>query len=38
VVHLKPAIAELAKEYQAKGVKVLAVSSNSVQTHPQVGE
>lgn len=37
VVHLKPSIAELAKEYQAKGVKVLAISSNSVETHPQVG-
>lgn len=35
VVHLKPSIAELAKEYQARGVKVLAISSNSVETHPQ---
>lgn len=67
VIHLKPAIAELAKEYQvtthslhhllhawfirvrqvgmllpafnmqARGVKVVAISSNSVQTHPQDG-
>lgn len=35
VVHLKPALTELAKEYQEKGVKVLAISSNSVETHPQ---
>ncbi|PRW44843.1 prolyl endopeptidase-like isoform A [Chlorella sorokiniana] len=37
VVHLKPALTELAKEYQAKGVKVVAISSNSVETHPQDG-
>lgn len=37
VVHLKPAMAELAKEYQSKGVRVLAISSNSAETHPQVG-
>lgn len=37
VVHLKDAIAELAKEYQSKGVKVVAISSNSLQTHPQDG-
>ncbi|KAL4857673.1 hypothetical protein ACK3TF_002106 [Chlorella vulgaris] len=37
VVHLKPAITELAKDYQAKGVKVVAISSNSVETHPQDG-
>lgn len=37
VVHLKPAITELAKEYQQRGVKVVAISSNSVETHPQVG-
>lgn len=36
VVHLKRSIAELAREYQARGVKVLAISSNSVETHPQV--
>ncbi len=38
VVHLKPALVELAKEYQGKGVKVVAISSNSVETHPQVLE
>ena len=37
VIHLKPAITQLAREYQARGVKVLAISSNSVQTHPQDG-
>ena len=37
VVHLKPALTELAKEYQAKGVKIVAISSNSTETHPQVG-
>ncbi|KAL4448338.1 hypothetical protein ABPG75_005557 [Micractinium tetrahymenae] len=37
VVHLKASIAALAKEYQAKGVKVLAISSNSIETHPQDG-
>ncbi|EFN56396.1 hypothetical protein CHLNCDRAFT_22310 [Chlorella variabilis] len=37
VVHLKPAITQLAREYQGKGVKVLAISSNSVETHPQDG-
>ncbi|PSC70394.1 alkyl hydroperoxide reductase [Micractinium conductrix] len=37
VVHLKPAITELAKEYQGKGVKVVAISSNSAETHPQDG-
>ena len=37
VVHLKPAIVELAKEYQPLGVSFVAVSSNSVQTHPQDG-
>eukprot|EP00878_Enallax_costatus_P021707 GHUV01022997.1.p1 GENE.GHUV01022997.1~~GHUV01022997.1.p1 ORF type:complete len:280 (+),score=32.07 GHUV01022997.1:251-1090(+) len=37
VVMLKPAIAALAKEYQAKGVAVIAISSNSIQTHPQDG-
>lgn len=36
VIHLKPALVQLAKDYQARGVKVLAISSNSVETHPQV--
>jgi hypothetical protein len=34
---LKDSIAQLAKEYQAKGVDVVAISSNSARTHPQVG-
>ncbi|KAF8060293.1 hypothetical protein HT031_004828 [Scenedesmus sp. PABB004] len=37
VVMLKPAIAALAKEYQARGVAVVAISSNSTATHPQDG-
>eukprot|EP00877_Chromochloris_zofingiensis_P011017 jgi/Chrzof1/6169/Cz17g14040.t1 len=37
VVHLKGAIASLAKEYQSKGVAVVAISSNSTQSHPQDG-
>eukprot|EP00195_Chlamydomonas_chlamydogama_P009376 CAMPEP_0202913810 /NCGR_PEP_ID=MMETSP1392-20130828/61537_1 /ASSEMBLY_ACC=CAM_ASM_000868 /TAXON_ID=225041 /ORGANISM="Chlamydomonas chlamydogama, Strain SAG 11-48b" /LENGTH=242 /DNA_ID=CAMNT_0049605221 /DNA_START=62 /DNA_END=790 /DNA_ORIENTATION=- len=37
VVLLKEGITALAKEYQAKGVKVVAVSSSSIQTHPQDG-
>lgn len=37
VVHLKPSIIELAEEYMAKGVSFIAVSSNSVETHPQDG-
>jgi hypothetical protein len=37
VVHLKPSITELVKEYQARGVRVVAISSNSVETHPQDG-
>lgn len=37
VVHLKDNIVGLAKEYQGKGVEVVAISANSVQTHPQDG-
>ena len=37
VVHLKAAIRELAAEYKAKGVAIVAISSNSVETHPQDG-
>ncbi|GAX76118.1 hypothetical protein CEUSTIGMA_g3561.t1 [Chlamydomonas eustigma] len=37
VVHLKKEISALSKEYQTKGVKVLAISSSSFQTHPQDG-
>jgi aromatic ring-opening dioxygenase LigB subunit len=31
------AIAQLAKEYQARGVAVVAISANSAATHPQDG-
>ena len=37
VIHLKPAIVDLAKEYQARNVAFVAISSNSVDTHPQDG-
>lgn len=37
VIMLKKPIVELAKEYQAKGVGFVAISSNSVETHPQDG-
>lgn len=37
VIHLKPAIVQLAKDYEARGVRVLAISANSVETHPQDG-
>jgi peroxiredoxin len=34
VKHVAPAFAELAREYQAKGVAVVAISSNDVASHP----
>ncbi|CAL5221438.1 g3626 [Coccomyxa viridis] len=34
---LKEGIASLAKDYQSRGVAVVAISSNSVKTHPQDG-
>jgi len=37
VLHLREAIVKVAAEYQAKGFKVVAISSNSVVTHPQDG-
>ncbi|KAF5834654.1 alkyl hydroperoxide reductase/ thiol specific antioxidant/ Mal allergen [Dunaliella salina] len=37
VIHLKEAIVRVAAEYQAKGFKVVAISSNSPVTHPQDG-
>ena len=36
VVMLKPEISRLAAEYQQLGIGVVAISSNSVKTHPQV--
>ncbi|MCA8988763.1 MAG: thioredoxin family protein, partial [Planctomycetaceae bacterium] len=34
VLHLQSALAEFADEYQAKGLAVVAISSNDVSTHP----
>lgn len=34
VKHLRSALAEFGKEYQAKGLKVVAISSNDVGSHP----
>ena len=34
VKHIQPGFAALAKEYQAKGVAVVAISSNDITTHP----
>lgn len=34
VIHLKPALAELAKEYQAKGFGVVAINSNDYASYP----
>ncbi len=35
VKHVQKAFAALAKEYQAKGIAVVAISSNDVNTHPE---
>jgi thiol-disulfide isomerase/thioredoxin len=35
VIMLKPAIAKLVKEYQARGVGAVGISASSTQTHPQ---
>lgn len=37
VVHLRSALVELANQYKAKGLDVIAISSNSVESHPQDG-
>jgi len=37
VVHVQAEIEALAREYLPQGVKMLAINSNSVQTHPQDG-
>jgi peroxiredoxin len=37
VKHLRDALAAFGKEYQAKGLKVVAISSNDVATHPDDG-
>lgn len=37
VVHIKSGFAEFAREYQKKGIAVVAISSNDVSTHPADG-
>ena len=37
VVHLKQAIIDLYEEYHVKGVEFVAISANSLETHPQDG-
>lgn len=37
VVLLKEGLAQLGKDYQGKGIGIIAISSNSVHTHPQDG-
>ena len=34
VIHIAPALAELAKSYEAKGVKFVAINSNDTDTYP----
>ena len=37
VIHVNPKLVELAKEYEAKGVAFVAISSNDVENYPQDG-
>eukprot|EP01026_Neomeris_dumetosa_P041934 TRINITY_DN3480_c0_g1_i7.p1 TRINITY_DN3480_c0_g1~~TRINITY_DN3480_c0_g1_i7.p1 ORF type:complete len:367 (-),score=49.58 TRINITY_DN3480_c0_g1_i7:190-1290(-) len=37
VIHLKPAIVSLAEDYMPKGLAMVAITSNSIETHPQDG-
>ncbi|MFK8044741.1 MAG: thioredoxin family protein [Crocinitomicaceae bacterium] len=37
VLHINSALVKVANEYQAKGIQFIAISSNSVKTHPQDG-
>ncbi len=37
VVHLRPHLAEFAKEYTAKGLAIVGISSNDVEAYPQDG-
>ena len=37
VVHVREKLVEIANEYQAKGIGFVAISSNSVETHPADG-
>lgn len=35
VIHINPTLAQIAREYQSKGISFIAISSNNVETHPQ---
>jgi len=35
VMHIRPALVEFAREYQPRGLAVVAISANDPQTHPQ---
>lgn len=37
VIHLKPDFVKLANAYMPKGLSIIAISSNSIRTHPQDG-
>jgi len=37
VLHVNPELVRMANDYQAKGIKFIAISSNSVESHPQDG-
>lgn len=37
VVHVREALVKLAQDYMGKGIGVVAISSNNVETHPQDG-
>lgn len=37
VIHLRSALIEMANEYKSQGLEVVAISSNSAQSHPQDG-
>jgi thiol-disulfide isomerase/thioredoxin len=37
VIHVRPEITRLVQEYMPKGVRVIAINSNNIETHPQDG-
>jgi peroxiredoxin len=37
VIHIRPALVEFAREYQARGLAVVAICANDPETHPQDG-
>jgi peroxiredoxin len=37
VVHVRDEFGKIEKEYQAKGLRIVAINSNSLETHPQDG-